>query len=1082
MSTGEGGDGDDGVGRRSFLSRWRKVPFMDQSGKENAKDEQKQNTSKISSPAPKTSRRDFLLLSIGALFTVPYSSVLDTARKGAPYYEHPVRDMIKRLREEETIDEEDEEDEEAAERSEGQQQEEQPQAAQQQAKPGDAVDAKDAEVVDGDDLVDKSKSVSASDYIQDFLENDINRAMGKRRGVDDPQFVLNRDWLKDDVENAKGFFRKLGVLAFIGGFSIFGSMFSDRTEGRIFLPYQYDVDLIENYFRLRPEKVAIRTMQIGFEALSLALGYTQDKIMYENRTRLDKLLHGAFEDRIKKLEMADRKLNFGLYALDSMQLGMINSFKKVFRANDPRVQMYWDWRWSRRASLNRQAITRLGPAFIKLGQALATRPDLVGTLTSRELQRLQDDMPFFPNEEAFEFIHAEIGAYPKSIFDSISSQPVAAASIGQVYKAVLDGVPVAVKIQRPAIVEMVALDFLIIRNFLGLLSTMFGLSTEFVDNLDEYASQLFEELNYESEAQNMEKFKSLYGSMEGIRVPEVFKQYSSEHVLVMEWIDGERLMDENTMVTMEDIPLIERGLRCCLTQMLDVGVLHGDPASNLIRTPNAELAFVDFGMVATIPSSNMYAMVSGILHLMNHNYTRLAEDLTTIARLQSQAYDMDYTKLAAELSSIFEPIMTSESGFTLIGLAEQLLNLSSRYPLILPSYVINNIRAMAVLEELAQSVDPSFRISNVIYPAVIRKVFFDPAPEMRSALEELVLENSVSVRWDVLELILMRASRVQEANRREQAAIDVIASANGNGLSHSGNGLASGNGTASEQWVLSVEDMMEGVISIPSPKKIPDGRKDEFDLEDSENQLPLPAAIEPTFEETKLWRKPISSKGTELEPSPSGASASAVMVADAPSAPATTLVTPVSAPVASPDRPLATFHDFPIDIMITFLSSPNGSILTKMFTRQLVDSIDFRLQSRLDNLEQLVLPPRLQPTLKFADSHQDIDTFQRMRENRRQARMLYRRIMQSGGNKTLRLLPLFTMVAVQVFIAVALRICARVIRDIWEITSKIARYYSWTRRRRIQRKFSTPKAQTSPFRTTPAERQTKDDMNRDGKP
>ena len=140
----------------------------------------------------------------------------------------------------------------------------------------------------------------------------------------------------------------------------------------------------------------------------------------------------------------------------------------------------WRTRWDSRAKQVRETIGKLSPAFIKLAQALASRPDLVDERIAKELQRLQDDMPFFPNKEAFKFIRQELGANPEKIFSEISAEPVAAASLGQVYKATLDGIQVAIKVQRPGLLDQIALDIFVIRFLANFTQNLFKFKTDLV--------------------------------------------------------------------------------------------------------------------------------------------------------------------------------------------------------------------------------------------------------------------------------------------------------------------------------------------------------------------------------------------------------------------------------------------------------------------------------------------------------------------------------------------------------------------------------------------------------------------------
>eukprot|EP00953_Heterococcus_sp_UTEX-ZZ885_P028730 15314-Heterococcus_DN1.PRE.1 len=297
------------------------------------------------------------------------------------------------------------------------------------------------------------------------------------------------------------------------------------------LPLEYDVDMIEHYFGLRPDRVLARTLEIATECSILAAGSVFDLLL--------------------------------------------KVFLRKDSATRAQMEVY-------RAAELRECITRLGPAFIKLGQALASRPDLVSEGTMAELAALQDALPFYPNAVARELIRKELGAYPERVFDWMSTDPVAAASLGQVYKARAGGVSVAVKVQRPGLVAKIALDCYVLRGIAAgasVITRFPGLRfrSDFVSVVDEYASRLFEELDYSTEAKNMKKFKQLYGDLEGIYIPKVYEQYSGKSVITTEWIDGTKVVNERAKVSPQDMPLLQVGIQCTLMQLLDKGVAHCDP-------------------------------------------------------------------------------------------------------------------------------------------------------------------------------------------------------------------------------------------------------------------------------------------------------------------------------------------------------------------------------------------------------------------------------------------------------------------------------------------------------------------------
>ncbi|MEN9240531.1 MAG: AarF/UbiB family protein, partial [Thermostichales cyanobacterium SZTDM-1c_bins_54] len=216
--------------------------------------------------------------------------------------------------------------------------------------------------------------------------------------------------------------------------------------------------------------------------------------------------------------------------------------------------LQWD-RWRHHSEINvakrsqqlRQILTELGPTFIKVGQALSTRPDLVRKDFLEELTKLQDQLPGFPTEVAQAKIERELGRPLQAIFAEMSAEPVAAASLGQVYKARLrsNGAWVAVKVQRPGLVDKLSLDLYVIRWWAGWLAPWLplNLGNSLTHIVDEFGTKLFEEIDYLHEGENCERFAAYFHGDPDVCVPRIYWDYSTKEVLTMERIDGIKLTD-----------------------------------------------------------------------------------------------------------------------------------------------------------------------------------------------------------------------------------------------------------------------------------------------------------------------------------------------------------------------------------------------------------------------------------------------------------------------------------------------------------------------------------------------------------
>ncbi|KAL3505534.1 hypothetical protein ACH5RR_035375 [Cinchona calisaya] len=410
----------------------------------------------------------------------------------------------------------------------------------------------------------------------------------------------------------------------------------------------------------------------------------------------------------------------------------------------------------------RQIFTRLGPTFVKIGQGLSTRPDLCPPEYLEELSQLQDALPTFPDIEAFSCIERELGRPLDSIFSAISASPIAAASLGQVYKAQLkySGQVVAVKVQRPGIEEAIGLDFYLIRG-LGFLINKYVdfITSDAVALIDEFARRVYQELNYVQEGQNARRFKKLYADREDVLVPDIFWDYTSGKVLTMEWIEGVKLNEQDAIERqgLRVLDLVNTGIQCSLRQLLEYGYFHADPhPGNLLATPEGKLAFLDFGMMSETPEEARLAIIGHVVHLVNRDYEAMARDYYALDFL---APDVDVSPIVPALRNFFDDALTltvSELNFkTLVdGLGAVLY----QYPFNVPAYYALILRSLTVLEGLALYADPNFKVLAASYPYFAKRLLTDPNPYLRDALIELLFKDG-RFRWNRLENLLVQGKK-----------------------------------------------------------------------------------------------------------------------------------------------------------------------------------------------------------------------------------------------------------------------------------------------------------------------------------
>ena len=431
------------------------------------------------------------------------------------------------------------------------------------------------------------------------------------------------------------------------------------------------------------------------------------------------------------------------------------------------ISLWWDKQTgralkneSKRAIQLRNVLTALGPAYIKVGQALSTRPDVVPPLYLDELAKLQDQLPPFPNEVAYRFIEEELGDRPQAIYAEISADPVAAASLGQVYKGKLKtGETVAIKVQRPDLQERIALDLYILRSLAAWTKkNIKRLRSDLVAIMDEFGTRIYEEMDYNQEGHNAERFAKLYGHLPEIYVPQIYWKYTHRRVLTMEWVTGIKLTQLETIRDrgLDATHLIDVGVQCSLRQLLEHGFFHADPhPGNLLASPDGKLVYLDFGMMSQVKDYQRYGLIEAVVHLVNRDFEGLARDYV---KLEFLSPDTDLSPIIPALANVFDDALgASVAQLNFKSITDQLSALMYEYPFRVPAYYALIIRSLVTLEGIAINVDPNFKVLSKAYPYISKRLLTDPAPQLRTSLQDLLFKEG-SFRWNRLENLLRNAS------------------------------------------------------------------------------------------------------------------------------------------------------------------------------------------------------------------------------------------------------------------------------------------------------------------------------------
>ncbi|KAK9787007.1 hypothetical protein WJX73_009983 [Symbiochloris irregularis] len=384
----------------------------------------------------------------------------------------------------------------------------------------------------------------------------------------------------------------------------------------------------------------------------------------------------------------------------------------------------------------RNIVTSLGPAYIKLGQALSIRPDLLSPAAMVELQKLCDKVPSFDDKVAMAVVQQEFGKPWQEVFASLSPSPIAAASLGQVYRGTLrSGEDVAVKVQRPFVLETVTVDLFILRSVAVFLQR-FNIPTDFTALLDEWATRFFEELDYVHEGQNGTRFAEMMRSdLPQVVVPPTFEAYTTRRVLTTGWLEGEKLSQSKEGDVAQ---LVNLGVVAYLKQLLDTGFFHADPhPGNLMRTPDGRLAILDFGLMSTVGDNIKYGMIEAISHLIHRDYAAIAQDFVTLDFIEAGT---DLSPILPVLAKVFDQALEGggAKNINFQELAADLAQITFDYPFRIPPYFALIIRAISVLEGIALVGDPDFALVDEAYPYIAKRLLTDKSPRLQAALRYMI--------------------------------------------------------------------------------------------------------------------------------------------------------------------------------------------------------------------------------------------------------------------------------------------------------------------------------------------------------
>jgi predicted unusual protein kinase regulating ubiquinone biosynthesis (AarF/ABC1/UbiB family) len=367
-------------------------------------------------------------------------------------------------------------------------------------------------------------------------------------------------------------------------------------------------------------------------------------------------------------------------------------------------------------------LVKLGPTFIKIGQALSTRADLLPLEYVRALVKLQDQVPSFSSEQAIAIIEAELGQPLHEVYVDFDPQPIAAASLGQVHRARLpNGDDVVVKVQRPGLEQLFDVDFQVLGKLVKFTRRQLAALKHF--DLEaiyqEFATILYREIDYVQEAMNAERFRRNFADHAHILVPRVYPELTTRRVLTMEYMPGIKVNDRCSLeaigINPKDINHI--GICAYLKQLLQDGFFQADPhPGNMAVRPDGKLIFYDFGMMAEVQAINQSQMVSTFFAVLKKDTDQVLQTMMDMGLIEPMSDMTPVRRIIKLLLERFADKPVEVQAFR--SLRNELYAVFEQQPFRLPARMTFIIKALTTLDGVARDLDPNYNLLVAAKPFV----------------------------------------------------------------------------------------------------------------------------------------------------------------------------------------------------------------------------------------------------------------------------------------------------------------------------------------------------------------------------
>ena len=368
----------------------------------------------------------------------------------------------------------------------------------------------------------------------------------------------------------------------------------------------------------------------------------------------------------------------------------------------------------------RMLIEKLGPTFIKFGQILADRPDLISEKIREELKKLQSTVKPFDHKIAFQLIEKELGGPVEDHFRVIDPDCLGAASIGQVYKATLNtGEPVVIKIQRPDIINKIKIDIRILKYIAEKLKTEFPelRAVDLSGMVDEFGTAFIQELNYNHEGANTIRFGELLKDVPNCKVPKVYSRYTTEKLLVIEYVDGVAIHSKEQLIRdgLDPEKIAEYGINIFMKMILEHGHFHADPhAGNILVQKDNTVVLIDFGMVGTLKPKQISLLIAFMLGIANKNARQVASALIDMAevKLFKERDDLEFC-----LQHVLDKYTYIDyKDMKMSQVANECLQILVKFHIKLPSNIFLLIKTLTTIEKLGYELNPNIPLIDYIKP------------------------------------------------------------------------------------------------------------------------------------------------------------------------------------------------------------------------------------------------------------------------------------------------------------------------------------------------------------------------------